>query len=370
MTDEIPSLEQDSSIEDTAREFHLLVDPVFRAYEMGYQDGTFYFYGTPLVGPEAIHHALATSFAGKGYHLVIRSDLGEDLLIVTPIIQKPERVWVNIVLAIATVFTTMSAGAMMFGVNIFSDPSQIIKGLPFTLAIMAVLGSHEMGHYLMARKRGMRTSLPYFIPFPSIIGTMGAVIKHRGLIPDRRSLFDVAVAGPLVGLVVSILVTVIGLTLPPVEYPVQQSTFMLDLQVPLLFSFLADLVGAEEEMLHPVAFAGWVGMLITMLNLLPSGQLDGGHVMRAMLGKRAQHVSSFMPLLLAGLAVYVTYVLDENSMIWLFWSFFLFIFAMAGHPRPLNDKDKLDRGRMVLGILTFVLGLLCFTLVPFRVIMN
>ncbi|MEA1984952.1 MAG: site-2 protease family protein [Euryarchaeota archaeon] len=370
MTDDILTPENDPSIEDTAGEFHLLVDPVFRAYEMGYQDGSFFFYGTPLVELEAIHRALATSFAARGYHLVIRSELGEDVLGVIPIVQKPERVWINVVLAMATVFTTMSAGAMMFGVDIFSHPSQIIRGLPFTLAIMAVLGSHEMGHYLMARKHGMRTSLPYFIPFPSIIGTMGAVIKHRGLIPDRRSLFDVAVAGPLVGLVVSIIVTVIGLTLPPVEYPVHQSTFMLDLQVPLLFSFLAGLVGAEGEMLHPVAFAGWVGMFITMLNLLPSGQLDGGHAMRAMLGKRARHVSSFMPLFLACLAVYVTYVLDENGTIWLFWSFFLFLFAAAGHPRPLNDEDRLDRGRMALGILTFVLGLLCFTLVPFRVIMT
>jgi membrane-associated protease RseP (regulator of RpoE activity) len=360
----------DQQIEALVMNLYGDVHPFFKVYEVGYVDGDIYFYGVPITDKQTITNSLWGKFGAKGYRFALVSELGEDVLIASPIHEVPERIWINVVLAIATVFTTMFAGAAMFGVDIFNEPSGFIKGLPFTLAIMFVLGSHEMGHYLAAKMHGMRTSLPYFIPFPTFIGTMGAVIKHRGIIPNRRALFDVAVAGPLVGIVASVIVTFIGLSLPPVEFSADPGMIMIDIQTPILFDVITWVMGSTSEMMHPVAFAGWVGMLVTVLNLLPSGQLDGGHIMRAMLGERARKVSLMMPMVLGALALYVIFVLEQNGGIWLFWSFFLLLFALAGHPKPLNDEIILDNKRMALGILTFILGILCFTLVPLTLVMN
>jgi membrane-associated protease RseP (regulator of RpoE activity) len=120
-------------------------------------------------------------------------------------------------------------------------------------------------------------------------------------------------------------------------------------------------------MMHPIAFAGWVGMLVTALNLIPAGQLDGGHVLRAMIGERAKEVSRVMPFILVSLGFYVTYILEQDGFLWVLWGLFLSFFAAAGHPKPLEDDIPLGKGRMALGIITFILGLLCFTLVPFQV---
>ncbi len=357
---------------DNPEELQLLyaqVHPYFKVYEVAYDNSSVYFYGTPRVDVSILQKSLWPVFASKGYQMQLTSNMGEDVLVATPVVQDDGKFpLTNVILAILTIFTTMLAGASMFGADVFSGPSAILEGLPFTIAIMAVLGSHEMGHYFMAKRRGMKTTLPYFIPFPSIIGTMGAVIKHKGPIPDRKSLFDVAVAGPLVGLFVSIIVTFVGLTLPAVEFSPEPGSLVIDLQLPLLFELLGWMVGYNGEMLHPVAFAGWVGMFITLLNLLPTGQLDGGHAMRAMLGERAKHISSSMPIVLALVALYVAYVMKANASVWIFWSIFLLFFAAAGHPTPLDDLSKLDSRRMAVGVVTFILGALCFTLVPFSLV--
>lgn len=342
------------------------IESVFQIYDVASDDGTLFFYGIPNEDQKVIYQKLWTPFAEMGYQFAIKYELGEHILIASPFVEKPERVWINALLAIATIFTTMFAGATMFGVDLASDPSQFTQGLPFTIAIMTVLGSHEMGHYIAARIHGMRTSLPYFIPFPTFIGTMGAIIKHRGPIPSRKALFDVGVSGPLIGLAASIFVTIIGLNLPTVAPP--QDMIMMELQNPPLFELLVNLVGSVGEFIHPVAFAGWVGMLVTLLNLLPSGQLDGGHVLRAMMGEKAKYVSSVMPYVLLMIGIYVTFAMKQNGFIWVFWALFLSFFAAAGHPTPLDDEMELDNNRMAIGVITFVLGILCFTLVPFTII--
>ncbi|MCL7411824.1 MAG: site-2 protease family protein [Methanosarcinaceae archaeon] len=342
------------------------IESVFQIYDVASDEGTLFFYGIPNEDLKEIYHKLWIPFAELGYQFTIKYELGEHILIASPIIEKPERVWINAMLAIITIFTTMLAGATMFGVDLANNPSQFTQGLPFALAIMTVLGSHEMGHYIAARMHGMRTSLPYFIPFPTFIGTMGAIIKHRGPIPSRKALFDVGVTGPLVGLVASIFVTIIGLNLPAVVPP--QDMLMMELQNPPLFEMLVNLVGSVGEFIHPVAFAGWVGMLVTLLNLLPSGQLDGGHVLRAMMGEKAKYFSSIMPYVLLMLGIYVSFVMKQNGFIWVFWALFLSLFAAAGHPTPLDDDIELDSTRMAVGVLTFVLGILCFTLVPFTIV--
>jgi len=355
-----------SETEEMISRIYPFIIRVFNVYEIQKSGEIYYFFGTPKKDAENVMGELWTPLEQRGLGGTLKYELGEHVLIVAPVKRTKEKVWVNLVLFIATVFTTMICGAWMFGVDLWSDPLQVFQGLPFTFAIMAVLGSHEMAHYAMARYHGMKTSLPYFIPFPTFIGTMGAVIRYKGPIPNRKVLFDVGIAGPLVGLFVSIAVTIIGLNLnAPTAKPLPDS-LMFELGFPPLFVMIQKLVGVTGSNLHPVAFAGWVGMFVTLLNLLPSGQLDGGHVLRAMLGKKADWVSTMMPRILFLIGFYVVYWLKGDGFIWIFWALFLWAFAAAGHPSPLQDKVKLDRKRILIGIITFILGFLCFTLIPFK----
>lgn len=340
------------------------ISQVFSIYDIQHENGNIFFFGIPREDIRVIYQKLWHVFAEKNYQLSVKYELGEHVIVASPFAPAHERRWINVALAIATFITTMVMGSFLFGADPVSNPSNVLKGIPFTIAIMTVLGSHEAGHYLVAKKHGMHTSLPYFIPFPSIIGTMGAIIKHRGPIPSRKALFDVGVSGPMIGLFVSIVVTIVGLIQPPVAQAPQG--FQIQLGIPLLFDFIVRFLHSEATTLHPVAFAGWVGMLITALNLIPAGQLDGGHVLRAMLGEKARHVSTVMPFLLISLGFYVTYFQNRDGFLWVLWGLFLSFFAAAGHPKPLNDEVPLGKGRMALGILAFILGLLSLTLVPFQ----
>ncbi len=340
------------------------INQVFSIYDIQHENGNIYFFGIPREDIRVIYQKLWHVFAEKNYQLSVKYDLGEHIIVASPFTPVRERQWINVALATATVITTMIMGSFLFGANPLSSPQDILKGIPFTIAIMAVLGSHEAGHYLIAKKHGMQTSLPYFIPFPSIIGTMGAVIKHKGPIPSRNALFDVGISGPLIGLIVSIVVTIIGLLQPPLHV---SGNFQLQLGIPPLFEFISRFIPTSDaQTLHPVAFAGWVGMFVTALNLIPAGQLDGGHVLRAMLGEKSRHISTIMPFLLISLGFYVTYFLNRDGFLWVLWGLFLSFFAAAGHPKPLNDELPLGKGRMALGILAFVLGLLSLTIVPFQ----
>jgi len=350
--------------EETISRLYPFIVRVFNVYEIQNSGEALYFYGTPKIDAENVTGELWTPFQQFGFGCTLKYELGEYILQVAPEEKIKEKTWVNLVLFIATFFTTMICGALMFGVDLINEPLQLFRGLPFTLAIISVLGSHEMAHYVMARYHGMKTSLPYFIPFPTIIGTMGAVIRYKGPIPSRKALFDVGIAGPLVGLLVSIAVTFIGLSLKAPAINPLSSTIMFSR--PPLFIFIQKLVGVTGGNLHPVAFAGWIGMFVTLLNLLPAGQLDGGHILRAMLGKKAESISFLMPRILFLIGLYVIYWLKEDGFIWVFWALFLWAFAAVGHPSPLQDKVELDRKRILLGIIMFILGLLCFTLIPFK----
>lgn len=292
------------------------------------------------------------------YHVEFRERYGELVLEVRR--AKKEKVWINVILLIATICSTTLMGATMF------ERFDILGGFMFSLAVMFVLGSHEMGHYLAARRWRMRTSLPYFIPFPTIIGTLGAIIKHKGPIPNRKALFDVGVSGPLVGIIASIIVIVIGLKIP--FRPEKVGEFMIVLGSPPLFEIIAKLVGYEGKFIHPIAFAGWVGLFVTFLNLIPVGQLDGGHIMRAMIGKKAEFVSKIMPAVLITVGFAVSYIYDVPDSIWVFWGLITVFFAMQPHPEPMDDETPLDGKRIALGVLTFLVGLMCFTPVPFRVV--
>ena len=265
--------------------------------------------------------------------------------------KERERIFLNVILFLATIASTTLIGSTFYG------KFDIVGGFIFSIAVMLVLGSHEMGHYLIARKWKMKTSLPYFIPFPTIIGTLGAVIKYKGIIPNRKALFDVGVAGPLAGVVASIFILYIGLRIP--FNPEFSSGEIIILGDSVIFLVVAKLAGFESgRFMHPIAFAGWIGLFVTFINLIPVGQLDGGHILRAMLGRRAEVVSKITPFLL----ITTGFLLKSQSRyFWIMWGLLTMFFSLQPHPGPADDETPLDLKRYIIGILTFCLGLACFT---------
>lgn len=326
------------------------IERYFKVYNVEKINGVTRFYVIPKADPKEIKKFIARLSAS--YEVTLKYHYGELVLEIES--EKKERVWINVALLIATIATTTAVGSTFYG------EINIPGGFIFSLAIMFVLGSHEMGHYFAAKRWKMRTSLPYFIPFPTIIGTLGAVIKHRGPIPSRRALFDVGVSGPLAGIVASILVVAIGLSIP-FEFKGEPGLYI---GTPPLFDAVAYAVGFSGEAAHPVAFAGWVGLFITFLNMLPVGQLDGGHVMRAMVGKRAERISRAVPLILIIFGAYAERLYGESS-IWILWGIITLFFSMQRHPEPVDDETPLDLKRYMIGTFAFILAALCFTPIPF-----
>lgn len=240
------------------------------------------------------------------------------------------------------------------------------------MSVMGVLGAHEFGHYIMSRYHGVDASLPYFIPFPSPIGTMGAVIKIRGVIPSRKALFDIGVAGPILGLVATVVVTAIGLSLPPVQSGAASGGTTWQFHFPPLYHLIETVVGApagvESDGLNPnpVVMGGWVGMFVTFLNLLPAGQLDGGHIVKSVLGDYARLVTYAVPGTLFALGAYVEFVLGSTGTVWFFWGLLTLLVASMGSASPLNN-NSLGWKRTAVAAAVFLVGALCFVAVPVSV---
>jgi membrane-associated protease RseP (regulator of RpoE activity) len=271
-----------------------------------------------------------------------------------------QRIGINIILFIITMATTLLAWALQVGVNPLANPEQIFKGIPFSFALMGILLAHELGHYLIAKKHGLNVTLPYFIPAPSFIGTFGAFIKIRSAVRDRRMLLDVGAAGPLVGVVVSIPFLVLGLWLSEVK--MLQGQMGTNLGSSLFLSFLSwVIVGPVPEgydiVLHPVGFAGWIGLLVTALNLLPIGQLDGGHVAYALLGEKQNKFSKFVFIAILGMGIF-------GWQGWLLWGLLLAIMGVR-HPPLVDWWVPLDYKRKIIGWLAVVIFILTFIPVPF-----
>ncbi len=336
------------SVENVERE----VSRYFQVYGREVDGDVLRFYVIPTTDATSVKAFLAQ--LSHHYDVSLTYRFGELVLELRPLTKK-EKIWINVVLLVATFATTTLVGSTFYGREI-----NLVGGLMFSLAIMFVLGSHEMGHYFAAKRWGMRTSLPYFIPFPTIIGTLGAVIKHRGPIPSRKALMDVGIAGPLAGVAASVLVVAIGLRIP---YTISGEP-TLYIGTPPIFDAVVYLTNYSGEAIHPVAFAGWVGFLITFLNMLPVGQLDGGHVLRAMIGKSAHRISALVPLALIIYGVYLSETYGIQSNLWLFWGILTLFFSYQRHPDPVDDSP-LDAGRYLLGVAGFAVAALCFTPVPF-----
>lgn len=269
-------------------------------------------------------------------------------------------------LFLLTFATTTLAGASLAGADWLRDLRAAREGLTFSLTLLAILLAHELGHYVASREYGVDTSPPYFIPVPpllSFIGTFGAFIRMRSPPRDRRALFDIAVAGPWAGFLLSVPAIHAGLLLSPVKPVLEKGQQGLLLGDNLVFKALAalllDVPEGYDVYLHPIAFAGWIGLFVTSLNLLPIGQLDGGHVSYALLGRRAAAVSRWMTggLLLLG-------VLSPWKG-WLVWAA-LALFFRLGHPETADDRAPLGAARTALGWLTALLFAVCFTPAPFK----
>jgi membrane-associated protease RseP (regulator of RpoE activity) len=238
-----------------------------------------------------------------------------------------------------------------------------VGGIAFAVPLMTILLCHEFGHFLQAVRYGVPASWPYFIPLPqSLIGTMGAVIVMQPGMGNRRSLFDIGITGPLAGLVPALMFTIIGLNLS--EYiHVTPHTQAVMLGRPLIFDFLAEVIlGPRPDgmaiSMHPIATAGWVGIFITALNLFPIGQLDGGHVLYALLLKRAHGIAQMM--LFAAMAGVILFGYWG-------WSLMILLLMLMGpiHPPTANDQVPLGTGRTILGWASLLFVPLGFTPVPF-----
>ncbi|MBN1389251.1 MAG: site-2 protease family protein [Candidatus Thermoplasmatota archaeon] len=291
--------------------------------------------------------------------------------------RKKGRSTVNLVLLIATIITTVWAGAILwlsrtrevtsvgdlFGVLL--DPMDLLMGgLTFALPLLLILGTHELGHYFASRRYGIDATLPYFIPIPpfiSPIGTFGALISMKEPISNKKALIDIGAAGPIAGFIVAIPVTIIGLLLTkayPVSLSLATGDTVMIINPPLLFHGLMAVLGVSDEgVLFPTAFAGWLGLFVTALNLLPVGQLDGGHIIRGALGERSRYVSTGAMVLMVMLGVvtgFTTYI---------FFAILILILG-ARHPPPLDDISPLSRRQWVVAGSALLIMALTFHPVP------
>jgi membrane-associated protease RseP (regulator of RpoE activity) len=268
----------------------------------------------------------------------------------------------HILLFILTFLTTLFAGCLLNNVIPWEEPEKIYLGLPFSLTLLLILMTHELAHYFMSRKHHVSATPPYFIPAPTFIGTFGAVIKMKPPIYDRRSLIDIGASGPIAGFIIAIFVVITGLNLSEVK-PSGEIQEGIAFGSSLLFSFLSNMIlNVDPEkydiFLHPVAFSGWVGFLVTSLNLLPIGQLDGGHVLYALVGEKHQMMAKIMIPVLVVLGI----------MFWPGWLVWAALMVIIGykHPPVVYPEIQLDRKRKLMGWICLIIFILTFTPVPFQ----
>jgi membrane-associated protease RseP (regulator of RpoE activity) len=284
--------------------------------------------------------------------------------------QSPERLTrplIALFLLLLTFLTTTIIGSEISGFTVTeleSHPELILQGLPYSLCLIAILGVHELSHYLVAVYYKIKTTLPYFIPIPFFLGTFGAFISIRSPMPHRKAVFDVAIAGPVGGFLVTVPVLIWGLAFSHVV-PMPEQTNMLsfdslDPRFSLFFSFASklvfggQLVAGKAIALHPAAVAGYIGLIITALNLMPVGQLDGGHIVHAMFGQgKAVVIGQITRLLIILLA----FARSE----FILWAIILIFMPITDQP-ALNDVTELDNKRDFCGLLS--LGLLIIILFP------
>ena len=280
----------------------------------------------------------------------------------------------HLALFLITVVSTMYMGSLHyagFATDFVQEPPSVsfLQGAWYSFTILAILGTHEMGHYLACRYYGVDASLPYFIPAPPgiLTGTLGAVIRIRQRVPTKVMLFDIGAAGPIAGFVVAVPALFLGLSLSRLV-PLPDDFVGFTLGEPLLFQFTAWLIwGAAPDgytlNLHPIGLAAWFGLLVTAINLFPIAQLDGGHISYATLGSRSTAVTLGTTIVIVALAAFV-------SLSWAFWALMMIVMLVAfgvKHPQTLDDHIPLDDTRRWVALGTLVIFVLCFTPAPIEV---
>lgn len=342
------------------------------------QQGVIVFTGRLLMDDaDRSYDLLAERWAHHDYTPLLRkqaqrssSGMGQQQIIAQPGLVKPRPAnpWINLVLFVATVLSVIFMGAMNEGADPLTNPASILEGVPFAFTLLAILGTHEFGHYFAARRHKVAVTLPYFIPMPlSFVGTFGAFIQLRSPVRNRNQLFDVGVAGPLAGLLVAIPLLLLGLAMSPVQPLPPEGGYILEgnslLYLGAKYLVTGQILPANglDVMLHPMAFAAWFGLLVTAFNLLPVGQLDGGHVVFTLVGDKIRILGTLFVavLLVMGVALWQG---------WFTWAILIFFLLGVGHPPPLNDVTPLDAKRKRWALLTIAVFILVFVPVPLTVV--
>jgi membrane-associated protease RseP (regulator of RpoE activity) len=327
--------------------------------------------------PDRNYERIRGRFGQHGYTpMVRRRGRKDEVLAVEGLIERAGtgNPLTNVLLLAATIITLLEAGSAMSGHSLFESALRlspaavyqaVLAGAPYAIALLGILGVHEIGHYLAAQVHGVRATLPYFIPMPfGGFGTLGAFIALRSPMKNRKVLFDIGLSGPYAGFIVAIFLLVVGLLLSTAYVPIGfQSIWTTErLGSSILFGALAgaltDVPAGQTLLLHPVARAAWLGLLLTGVNLLPVGQLDGGHAAYALLGRWAHGLAM---LVLGGLIVAGSFL----SPTWFIWAFFIMLGGMR-HPPPLNDLSGVGPLRQAVGLMTLGLFVLVAIPVPFR----
>lgn len=304
--------------------------------------------------------------------------------------ETPLRFFLHLTLFLLTFFTTTIAGVLWLNRDGF-DLRNFPAGLPYSISLLCMLAAHEFGHYFAARFHGIRTTLPFFIPIPPFLvnpfGTMGAVIRIRSPIQSKKALFDIGIAGPLAGLAVTVAIILLGFfTLPEKEYiysihpeyaltgqiPETGLTFghsLLTWVLAKVFSETAFVPPMNEIYHYPFLCVGWFGLFVTSLNLIPVGQLDGGHILYAISGKKQGVVARafVIILILLGISGFLPFLgvdVQPGTVGWLLWAAILIFIIKLDHP-PIAYAEELDQRRSVLGWITFGIFMVTFAPIPF-----
>ncbi|UCF70028.1 MAG: site-2 protease family protein [candidate division WOR-3 bacterium] len=280
------------------------------------------------------------------------------------IYRKPDakpKYWLNIILFLATILSTILAGSLNSGGNPFENISDLLLGVPFSLSIMSILTCHELGHYFISRREGMITTLPFFIPVPfHFLGTFGAVIRMKSIVPSRKALLNVGMSGPIAGFLVALPISIIGIYLSEIG-AAPETEGVLRLGDSLLFWIIAQLIhpsipAGYDLYLHPVAFAGWLGLFVTSMNLIPIGQLDGGHVTFSLFLRKRRYL--YLPIFGALIAL---------GLLWFGWYFWLLIALFIARRDPViqDSLTPLSRRERLYAIIPLVVLILTFVPQPF-----
>ena len=291
-----------------------------------------------------------------------------------------KNVWINLLLFVLTVTSTILVG-MTLAINfeyadapiqnprltlelgMAKNPQVIALGIIYAAVLMGILLGHELGHFLTCRYYRINATLPYFIPAPTLIGTLGAFIKIKSPITRKHQLFDIGVAGPLTGFILSLPALIYGLSLSKLVPPISPEEGGIAFGESILLRILGgmifkDIPASYDVYLHPVAFAGWVGILVTSFNLFPVGQLDGGHISYSLLGLKSRKIANLFLLVffIMGIFFWVG---------WLIWALII-LFLGLRHPRVLDETTSLSAGRKIIGCLMIFIFILSFIPDPIK----